>query len=453
MNAKFGRRYAHPKGQTIIIVVLSLVIIMVIAGMVIDLGMMHREKAQMQAAADAAALAGAEYMPDGVAGREAALDILSDNGYVEGENGVISIETIPNPDGHHPQRFQVIIRKRMPHRFAAIFGFTKSILPVDAMATFTASGILDIYGDGQPGIGGIQNLSLFGPFARYSYGDPYSTKYLDNGAPNPLYRPEGYNFTIYVAPNYLEQHGNLLQVDLFDPETWNIGNKWNAGPNAIDEIRRAPGGEHPQPENIYTTTQFTLYAPDGTQIAQAVYGPDDDPTETDLKWVTPEGFTVDVNTFGPGNYRLNVKSIDGSSENGFDLRAGPPLGEGEEFEFVDEVLITAAGTLPINFNLTGTVNITLGFLPTQAAGGKVFITKFDTDVGAKEIVYYDELGNEWPGELAGNGYFKVDAFELPEDYPGSILYARYRAGCQDTSVWEMRYEATKTGPGELLLID
>ena len=452
---RFHRR-SHIKsdGQAIIIISIMVTLLFVVGALVLDVGNMDSERAAMQAASDAAALAGAEYLPDTDAAREAALQMAQENGYVVGEHGVVEIQTIPNPDGAHPSRYLVIIKKRVVHSLAQVIGLRNSVVTTHALATRTVNLPLKITGGGRYGFTDVQNPAQFGPYARYSYGDAYSTMYLDDGTPNPQYEPGGYDYAIMIPADYESRNGtSILRVEIFDPETWNVGNAPNAGPGKIDEIRYNPPGV-PRPTHVRTTTRYRLYAPDNTLIAEATYGPETT-SATDQKWITPTGFQFDLNSYiesgEAAQFRLNVKTIDGSSENGYNLRAGPPTGT---FDPDNGTEILAIGRLPTNFNVSGTIRIDFGIIPELEYGGKIYVRKFDTDVGAKTITYRDKLGNSWPGLLASNGTFVTDTIDLPNGYPGSVLDVEYVAGSQDTSVWEMYYEGLVAGqPGDIRLID
>ncbi|MEO7994522.1 MAG: TadG family pilus assembly protein, partial [bacterium] len=365
--------------------------------------------------------------------------------------------------GTHTGYYQVTITHPVNMFFAPLLGVNNSTVRAKATASVTSPLPINIGGGGNTyGTNGIQNLSVFGKYGQYSYGDAFSPAWLDNGQVNPLYNPDGYDFKVTIPANYSAINGtNTVKMELFDPETWNVGNATDAGAGKMDEIRAAPGGGHPQPSSQYTTTKYSLYAPSNTPndptddilIATATYGPSTTST-TDMKWVTPTGFQFNKNTYGSGAYRLNVVSLDGSSENGFNLRAGPPLTGSQTFNPNNGTKVEATGSLPINFNVSGTVDIELGDLPAATAGSKVYIDKFDTDVGATSIQYYDDHGHTWPGVLSGNGTWKLDVLNIPTGYTGGKLKARYVAGAQDTSVWQMYFDGTLTGgPSELRLVD
>jgi hypothetical protein len=434
------------------------------ASLVIDVGFIQREQAEIQRACDAAALAGAKQLPYEGMALIRARDLAGDNGYIDGADGV-TVAGTRNPDGTHPGYYQVTITTPISYFFAPILGYNGGVISRHATACYTSPLPMYISGSsGQYGINGIENLSCFGPYGYYSYGDAYSTRWLNNGNPNPYYNADGYNFTVEVKDDYFAKNGtNNICFQIFDPETWNIGNANDAGAGKIDEIRPAPGNPHPQPSSQYTTTRYQLYAPDGTPanldddvlIAEATWSPG--MNTNDMKWITPSGWSFSLATYGQGKYRINVKTTNGSSENGFNLRAGRPSActNNPADWFPDNgTEITAMGTLPINFNVSGTVNVDLGYIPPEAAGYNVFINKFDTDVGAQSITYYDDYGHTWPGVLATDGQFRIDTIAIPSGYGGGRLHARYVAGAQDTSSWQLYFDGRlNNGPGDLRLVD
>lgn len=447
-----------PRGNTLVFMVITAASVFGIATLVVDAGVLYGERTRMQRAADAAALAGVSQLPFELLARQEALRLAEENTYVEGENGVV-INTVRNPTGVNPGWYEVTISRPRNLFFAPLLGVESSSVRATATASIFSPLPLNINGGGQYGTNGIQNLSVFGPHAYYSYGDAFSPRWLNNGQPNPQYNENGYDFFLTVPGNYSSINGtNMLRVELFDPDTWNVGNATDAGTGKVDEIRSNPPGV-PSPNSIYTTTRFQLFAPSSNPnnpsadilIAEATYGPGQ--TASDMKWVTPTGFEFNINTYGTGNYRLNVKTLDGASENGFNLRAGPPRAAGEPFNPNNGTDVTAIGNLPINFNVSGTVDIELGKIPQEAAGSRIYIDKFDTDVGAKDIVYYDEHGNSWPGQLSGDGTWKLDILTIPQGYQGGKMFARYRAGAQDTSVWQMYWEGfVPGGPSVIRLV-
>jgi hypothetical protein len=456
----FREIIAGDQGSTLIWACILISVLLGFSSLVIDVGFINHLKAEMQKTADAAALAGAKQLPNETQALAFAEDMCERNNYEKNVDGV-TITCTRNPDGVHSGWYQVQLSKPIDYFFAPLLGYPNGVVSVHATASYISPLPLDINGGGQYGVNGIQTLSVFGPYGYYTYGDCFSTRWKDNGTDNPQYNDGGYNFALEVPGNYAAINGtNQMKVEIFDPDTWNVGNAPDAGPGKMDEIRPAPGGGHPQPSSNYTTTRFQLYAPDDTPkdleddvlIATATYTPASH--STDMQWVTPSGFQVNLSTWGTGRYRINAKTLDGSSENGFNLRAGPPRATGVPFNPNNGTKITATGNLPMNFNTSGTVTIDLGWVPAEAAGFDVYIDKFDTDVGAKSVTYSDDLGHSWPGNLSANGTWRLDKITMPVGYAGSKLHAQYTAGLQDTSVWQMYFDGLLPGaPAVLRLVD
>lgn len=133
---------ASEHGQLAIILAIMLVLILGMVAMVMDLGVYYREKANMQNVTDMAALAAAVKLPDTTAAANAALQVTGENGYVVGERGVLSIDIIPNPDGTHPARYLVRLRRNMPPYLSRILGHRGTLITTQAMAQFMIKGIV-----------------------------------------------------------------------------------------------------------------------------------------------------------------------------------------------------------------------------------------------------------------------------------------------------------------------
>ncbi|HEX8834154.1 MAG TPA: pilus assembly protein TadG-related protein [Abditibacteriaceae bacterium] len=437
------------RGVVAVYVSLGMIAFMGVAAISFDLSYLYNRKAEAQKAADAAALAGA------VKGDSVAIDYARLNGYDPGAGASVVV----GPDDAHAGWYRATVSRPERVFFARPFiGAQRSHVMATAVAEYLQDADVPLQSYGKEN--GPITLSMFGPNGMYSNGDPYSTKFLDNGQANPLNKGfDGYNFNLTLKggiSTYKTTYGtNLMQVEIYDPGCFNTN-----GPDAIrnvsvDEMRSGHGGPMP------TTTQYTMYNDNGTP---GVYGDDieiGDPKTfgagsdgPDMGW--DKTFQIDLNDsrFKPeSRFRLNVKTLDGSSENGFDLRAGPPhsLNNSDEWvnQYKDAVSITARGHIPINFNDGGDSTVVLGQVPPLPLGGQVIIEKFDTDIESQSVVYTDEgTGMTRNGILAGNGEWKTDTYQLPAGYSGGLWKARYTAGTQDTSVWKMRY----TGIGDLRLI-
>ena len=469
-----SQRRSRRRGVAFVYTVLGLAVALMVAAIVIDIGMLYQRKAVMQSAADSAALAGAytlanfgtPYQAYISAGRMAerpenggftkvsSLPGSFTSNYVANVGNSKFTVSHPATDEagvQHNNWFKVTISRPESSLFGGMWPLNRSNYAISASATalYDTLAPLEIKGTGVYGVApGPVNLSVFGPNGRYSYGDCYSTKFLNDGVTdNPNYNPKGYDFRVNVPMTQ-----NNTSVEIFDPDCYNNNGSINASATSIDELRTRTGNGTTADA---TTTKYTLYWDKGTANTAddeivgtsrtwgaKVAGGED----TDMKWVN--AFEFNRQTYPTGNFRLNVTSISGSSENGFDLRAGPKreatttyvtetyvsgyqtytgftffrlkgtLPSGTTYDippgnytFVDPkdpiyserqvpkvnpapdwnpnngTSIQAVGHLPINFNISGTVKMALGKVPPQAGGGELIIRKFDTDINSVSIKY------------------------------------------------------------------
>ena len=145
-NSRASARWTRKRqrGQAILLVAFSMVVLLGFAGLVIDYGRVYVAFRQLQASTDAAALAGAQAMPNstavsiaqayaGSSGNQNAYPNLPNVKMVTGfpKLGCVSVATIPLPPC--PNAIQVRQQVSVPTYFAALFG-TKSV-PLTATAT------------------------------------------------------------------------------------------------------------------------------------------------------------------------------------------------------------------------------------------------------------------------------------------------------------------------------
>ncbi len=506
------RRRRRESGQTIILFALFIGILMIIAALVIDVGSTHRERTETQYVCDAGALAGiAELLAtrDTDLARAKALEICRLNDYAVGQDGVTEIITMAFhhsrwPDEGGPidvpdsDRYWVEITKELPQYIAAIIGISRTSVHQYAVAAIL--GEIPIGADlgSTLGFPDTANLAQFGPDAHYTFGDPYSTKKLDNGAPNPLYNPEGYAYDLFIPTDLLASKGTtVVRLEIFDPDTINRGTHVVKQPSrqqdtdgdptepevgGLDEIRQPPpnGNGNTNASEFpgrSTQTEFTIRDKLNQVIATAQYGPSSntpfwlhrqapasnppnvashaDPAQaqiaTDLHWITPQGFEFD-SAAHPGPFRLNVRTVAGSSENGYSLRLSVQRPDGQAYDPVtfgttdsSALMVYAKGKVPINFSDGNITKLPIGNVPSSAE--QVVITNFDTDVGSQSVkfsmssfdatsgqgkypvlfpapasasgsnVVTDQNGNKYytnqSGNLSPNGQFRTDSVDVP----------------------------------------
>ena len=520
-------------GVVIVYVALALVVLMGAAGLSIDVGNLYLQRSEAQRAADAAALAGAIQLMNFKTNTDAetAADTASAaNGFDKTQGATVTV--VPSADGN-PARYRVFVSKPAPLFFMAIFGWRYKTVGAQATATFASEVPMDINGGQQYGVAGKVMLAMFGPYGQHQYGDDYSPLYLQNNDPNPLYETTGqygYDYDIAIPKNYATINGtNTVQLDIYDPDIYNAnGSSGAVAGQSVDEIQ-SPQSGNPKNDwlgklanydgNTGNTSVFTLYDTKGTPqtdddevIATATYDGDSSHS-TDLQWVTPDGFSFDItdprwasrfsdtSNDDPVDFRLNAKTINGSGDNGFNLRAGPPevaptvptktidgyySGYGYNktwhpavtqyyynnkwnndpppvpFDSNNGTKITGDGRIPMIFSADGTVAVTLGKVPAGATS--VSITKFDTDIGATSLIYNDGISN-YTGTLGNtvvttstkrgkttttstlvtNDQISTDTYDLGANYPGGTWIAHYTADANDTSTWEMSYIGPASG--------
>ncbi len=446
-------------GSVVIYFALSLVVFLGIAALVVDMGYRYLRRADAQKAADAGALSGVYAQmtyQDTAYSTSVARYYTQLNRYTNAVNGV-TVTTQWPADGQL-NRYQVTVSRLEPLCFGGILKPGTNRVGASATAEMLSLQPISINGTGSYGVRGSVNLSVFGPDGDYNNGDAFSVKQLMNGADNPRYNGKGYNFVVDVPSNYETQFStSQVQVEIFDPDGSNATSGSPNGTTRLDELW-----------GVVTTTKYSLYydnntpnnPDDDTLIGSKSYG--NGTSATDMQWVQDSAFKFDRDNYGAGKFRLNVTSTAGESENGFFLRAGPP----HSTSMTDTswnttygnkaatALMTATGNLPINFNTSGTVTVALGAVAAGAAGGKMYISKFDTDVGSKSVVYScDTLSQTFPGVLAANGTWSVDAIDIPSNFTGGNWTATYTAGVQDTSVWSMSFSKYIPGsPGVIRLV-
>ncbi len=245
----------------------------------------------------------------------------------------------------------------------------------------------------------------------------------------------------------------------------------------MDENRyyNASGGSTPSSytASYNTTTRYTLYylsQGDNVKhvIASYTKGGADSDANTDLQWVMPAGFRFRLSNYpdvavaedGSRSFFIEVEATAGASENGFDLWAGPSasllpikdvnernvylLREGLDHHDSGGVVITGIGYLPLNVNTSTTFTMTLGYIPPEAAGVYMRVYNFDNDypsLGQSLNFYLEGVPSfHVVGVLSGGNEWRMNRFQIPENFFGGYLRARYDTTQYDTSSWRLEYE-------------
>lgn len=122
------KRLLNENGQALVLAALVMVVLMGFAALAVDLGTVYVAKADLQNAADAAALAGAADLPDADTARLSAI-------YYAGHNGVLSSETtVTTPYNGKSDMVEVVCTKTVSYYFARVLGFTDTVVSARAVA-------------------------------------------------------------------------------------------------------------------------------------------------------------------------------------------------------------------------------------------------------------------------------------------------------------------------------
>ena len=131
------REPGDESGFVLAFVAISLVVLLAMAGFAVDFWHWSREEARLQSAADAAALAGAVFMPNntGQVAYTTAQSIAGRNGYTNGQNGVTVTPTV----GQLPTQLQVTISEKVQNYFGSLVGAGTTTITKHAVAEYEPS--------------------------------------------------------------------------------------------------------------------------------------------------------------------------------------------------------------------------------------------------------------------------------------------------------------------------
>ena len=242
------RTVEDESGFVLAFVAVSLVVLLALAGFAVDFWHWNQEGTRLQKAADAAALAGAVFMPDntGQIGFTTAKSVASRNGFTDGQSNV----TITTAAGQLPTQLKVTISERVQNYFGSLVGAGSTTITKHAVGEYEpavnmGSPVNQFGNDPESGaaLGTTRYPELwanvFGPKSNKDKGDAFQANVCgpaqtDNcSGTNGDSDPNGYFYGINVLPGAQ----GPLQVQIYDPEFANVGD--NCGDN--DTSNGAPG--------------------------------------------------------------------------------------------------------------------------------------------------------------------------------------------------------------------
>jgi hypothetical protein len=122
-------------GQVLVLFALMLVVLFGFASLVIDVGSAKSTQAKLQNTADAAALAGAQDLPNASAAENTAVTYAGLNGMKATENGVKqSGDTVIATTNGDSTKIEVVCTRNVPNTFARVLGFKDTDVSARAVA-------------------------------------------------------------------------------------------------------------------------------------------------------------------------------------------------------------------------------------------------------------------------------------------------------------------------------
>jgi Flp pilus assembly protein TadG len=134
---KIFAKMKEESGQALVIVAASIVVLLGVTAFSVDLGMAYNAKAELQAAADAAALAGAQDLPSASVAIDAAKSYAGFN-----DVGVDDV-TVVTPYAGNSKLIEVTCTKTFEYMFAKVLGFDSKVIVARAVATREAMWVGD----------------------------------------------------------------------------------------------------------------------------------------------------------------------------------------------------------------------------------------------------------------------------------------------------------------------
>lgn len=559
---KWQDRETNEEGQSLVIIAFVLIGILAFVGIAVDVGFIFARGSQLQAAVDAAALAGVTELIDDInaADIKAGQFLNANRIPISGTQRTATFLSSEGMSELGATRYTVTVTWPIELFFLRVLGFDD--INLTRSATAATFFLTDIYASRrvEEGTVGTSTQGIFGPNICVDFGDPFSPL-------NSPYAPGvyTYQYRILIPPDFFSSE-DVLRVELFDPDSINSatnsafvahtratqlapgnlppGANKTCGPDGgrseqkhpcvlrTDELaltHTAPYSETYQLDNVNpfwfvrvdenrgagsppgngscsepgsyntgynTQTLYELYyyqqSSDGNpvRVPLAAYTGqvgdnvrDSGDHNTDLRWVSPGGAVAPGDTFVPadpspgGSFELNlandlpgiltepgsnnryiyldITAVSGSSENAFEIWAGPndyvgvvPSEVNARNVYVRNnpgshhsrgVAVFALTNLPMNAiygNSTSRpgevdrpVDIPLIYVGQEYAGSSILVGTFDSDSGARSPItfYFDSLSREdW------SMTFSVAGQEDPDGVPAGT---RCIIGSNCSSQW------------------
>jgi Flp pilus assembly protein TadG len=243
-------------GVVLVWVAIMMAVLLAFTGWAVDYSHWNQERSRMQKAADAAALAGAVYMPENTGGIafDTARSIAAKNGYADGVNGV-HITVVP---GLRPNQLKVTIDSTVDNTFAVSVGIGSTDLEERATAEYqrpvSMGSPINQFGNdpelANPGHGTLRFpdfwANVFGPSSQKAKGDAIQST-ICGGADNCVSSNTDYDANGYFYAIEVQSTASPLVVQAYDPEFAHVGDNCgdNDGGSNLIGARNFPPGFNP----------------------------------------------------------------------------------------------------------------------------------------------------------------------------------------------------------------
>ncbi len=306
------RTHTRPRGErgyaAVLVAALAASILLPLSALSVDVSRWYVEIERVQAAADAAAMAGVTYMPDDLAAASAtAVQVASRNGYTNGGNATVTVTA-----GVKPTQLVVTVRTTIKNSLASSFHKNWATISRSATADYNGPAPMgspcNTFGNEPPGTAGagpagsVLSLpdadaqcsttpqfwtAIAGPDTPKSNGDQHMTRSCSSssndgcsGSTNDEFDPMGYFYVVRATPAAV---GRTVQLQVYDAAWAEVGdncdqspggtvssNNWNDFATTDAMTRYAKSANTYCPGDVLNgsgrvTTTFGLRAPTDTQ--------------------------------------------------------------------------------------------------------------------------------------------------------------------------------------------
>jgi Flp pilus assembly protein TadG len=404
---KVKRRQAD-REQGFIMVMTAIVMTMMVlfAGLAVDVGSWNERGAELKRAADAAALAGVVWMPDFNKAQQVALDTAQKNGFTNGQNNItVTVQQVPNnnrqlkvtiTDGKAKQWFSKLATGSQ----AITRGSTAEyVLPVPLGSPKNTFGTGNLLGGSDTEnfwaavngycAGHESGDDRLGYYESYSNSATGATACNNGSAHNGAYDPNGYLYAIEL-PSAVSS----LKLDVYDAPYYNSGStsekNLGSGNQSITTIYQ-----------IYNRNTTPLDLSNLQLLQTTTLSADQAPATYQNKWATMYTWS----NAQPGTYYVRVKTLAGElnsrGSNGFGLRAYTGSSfttcttiQGQSNYSATCPQIHGVDAISIYASIANTAPTFYLAQVDPVHGGKTMrVTLFDPGEGANSIQILDPNGN------------------------------------------------------------